>query len=45
MTIVLGSCVSVQGQLVKELPDGKVMIRVGDKLYRGVPASKVATAA
>jgi len=38
-TILLGSCVFVQGIFVRSLSDGKIVIRVGDKLYQGVPVS------
>ncbi len=39
-TITIGSCVSVQGLLVKQLDNGHVVIRVGDKLYQGPPISR-----
>lgn len=38
-TIILGSCVSVQGILEKKLPDGRVIIRVGDRLFTGSPVT------
>ncbi|CUH51553.1 hypothetical protein SAMN04488037_101116 [Shimia marina] len=38
-TITVGSCVSIQGPVVKNLPDGRVSIRVGDKVYSGKPIS------
>lgn len=38
-TIILGSCVSVQGVYVKTLPDGKITVRVGQKLYTGWPVT------
>ena len=41
-TIVIGSCVSVQGTFVRALPDGKVQVRVGDRLFAGTPVSKAA---
>ena len=34
-TIQIGSGVSVQGILIKALENGKLLIRVGDKLLRG----------
>lgn len=34
-TITLGSCVSIQGLFVREMPDGKTVIRVADKEYTG----------
>lgn len=36
-TITVGSCVSVQGTFVRVLPDGKIAIRVGNKIYTGKP--------
>jgi hypothetical protein len=41
-TITLGSCVSVQGLLVKKLDNGKIVIRVGDRIYEGMPVAKTA---
>ncbi len=34
-TIVLGSCVFVQGVFVKNLSNGKIAVRVGAKVYEG----------
>jgi hypothetical protein len=39
-TIEIGSCVSVQGTLVRQLADGRVVIRVDDRLYEGVPVAR-----
>ncbi|WP_421702212.1 hypothetical protein [Aliiroseovarius sp.] len=36
-TVILGSCVSVQGLFVRELANGKIVVRVGEKLYQGYP--------
>lgn len=36
-TITLGSCVSVQGLLVGELSDGKIMVKVDEKTFVGYP--------
>ena len=36
-TIVMGSCVSVQGLFVRELKNGKIVVRVGERLYQGIP--------
>jgi hypothetical protein len=36
-TITLGSCVSVQGVVVRALEDGKLIVRVGDRLFKGQP--------
>ncbi|MDA7423848.1 hypothetical protein [Thalassococcus lentus] len=41
-TIILGSCVSVQGLLEKTLPDGRVSVRVGDRIYTGQPVHAAA---
>lgn len=38
-TITMGSCVSVQGLQVKKLPNGKVVVRVGDRMFEGVPVT------
>ena len=34
-TITLGSCVSVQGTFVRELTNGRVLVRVGERLFEG----------
>ena len=36
-TIVLGSCVFVQGVFVRNLSDGKIAVRVGKKVFEGNP--------
>jgi len=36
-TIILGSCVSVQGTFVRSLANGKILVRVGKQLYEGMP--------
>ncbi len=36
-TITLGSCVSVQGMFVKQLANGQVVVRDGDRIYAGQP--------
>lgn len=43
-TITIGSCVSVQGLFVGDVPDGKIMIKVDDKTFVGTPV-KTAKAA
>lgn len=40
-TIAIGSCVSVQGLLVRQLSDGKIMISVDGKTLVGQPVSAV----
>ena len=32
-TIIIGSCVSVQGTFVKTLANGHMVVRVGDRLF------------
>ena len=41
-TIIIGTCVSVQGQFVRQLDNGNIVIRVDDKTYEGKPANKAA---
>ena len=36
-TIVVGSCVSVQGLMVGQMSDGKIMVKVDDKTFTGFP--------
>jgi len=36
-TIILGSCVSVQGLFIKNLTDGKIAISVDGKVFEGMP--------
>ena len=36
-TIMIGTCVSVQGLLVRQLDDGRVVVRVDDRIYQGLP--------
>ncbi|NNU79232.1 hypothetical protein HMH01_02160 [Halovulum dunhuangense] len=38
-TIVTSSHISVQGEFVKRLPDGREVVRVGDAEYVGMPVS------
>jgi hypothetical protein len=38
-TITVGSCVSIQGILVKQLADGKMVVRVDDKTFVGHPVA------
>ncbi|WP_283054847.1 hypothetical protein [Thetidibacter halocola] len=39
-TIIIGSCVSVQGLLEKTLPDGRISVRVGDRIFTGLPVGQ-----
>ena len=41
-TIVIGSCVSVQGFFVGVLPNGQISVRVGDKIFSGSPVDALA---
>jgi primosomal replication protein N len=38
-TITIGSYISVQGLLVRHLPDGKMVVRVDNKNFVGVPVT------
>lgn len=38
-TILLGSCVYVQGTFVRKLDDGKIVVRVGERLFQGLPVT------
>ena len=39
-TITLGSCVSVQGIVVGQLADGKIMVKVDEKTFVGFPVTQ-----
>lgn len=39
-TIVVGSCVSVQGTFEGQLENGKIVVRVGDRLFAGKPVMR-----
>ena len=41
-TILLGTCVSIQGIFVKRLPNGFVVVRAGDRTYAGRPVAEAA---
>jgi len=41
-TVLIGSCVSVQGTFVKQLNNGQVAVRVGDKIFSGYPITSQA---
>ena len=41
-TIMLGSCVSIQGLFVKTLPNGRAQVRVGNQLFVGRSVSRAA---
>jgi hypothetical protein len=39
-TISLGSCVSVQGLVVGQQSDGKLIVRVDEKTFAGYPVAQ-----
>ena len=39
-TITQGSHISVQGTYVRDLKDGRILVRVGQKLYKGMPIGR-----
>ncbi|MDJ0826315.1 MAG: hypothetical protein QNJ16_12495 [Rhodobacter sp.] len=41
-TIIIGSCVSVQGTFVRTLEGGKIAVRVGNRVYSGYPVAALA---
>lgn len=43
-TISIGSCVSIQGLLVGQQNDGKIMVKVDEKTFIGFPVTGVKTA-
>ncbi|WP_198665156.1 hypothetical protein [Tropicimonas sp. IMCC34011] len=43
-TIIVGSCVSVQGTFVQDLANGKILVKVGERLYQGMPVSRTLVA-
>ena len=38
-TILLGSCVSVQGIFVRKLANGHIVVRVGERQFQGRPVA------
>ena len=40
-TISIGSCVSIQGLLVAQMADGKIMVKVDEKTFVGYPVLPV----
>ncbi len=40
-TISVGSCVSIQGLLVGQMADGKIMVKVDEKTFVGYPVNRV----
>ena len=41
-TIMLGTCVQVQGLFERQLENGKILVRVGERLFEGTPIEKKA---
>ncbi|WP_088622614.1 hypothetical protein [Oceanicola sp. 22II-s10i] len=39
-TITVGNYISVQGTFVRHLPDGRIEVRVGDKVFAGNPVNR-----
>jgi hypothetical protein len=39
-TITIGSSISVQGIFVKDMPDGRVAVKVDDIIYSGKPVTR-----
>ena len=44
-TISIGSCVSVQGLLVGQQADGRIVVRVDEKTFVGFPVAQARPAA
>ena len=43
-TITLGPHISVQGAFVRNLPDGKIVVRDGERIFAGRPVGAPADA-
>ena len=41
-TITVGSTVSIQGTYVRVLPDGRIVVKLDNAIYAGLPVTKVA---
>ena len=41
-TIILGSHIFVQGTFVRATSNGKIVVKVGDRTFEGLPVSKAA---
>jgi len=39
-SITVGSCVSIQGLLVGQMADGKIMVKVDERTFVGYPVTK-----
>ena len=40
----MGSCVYVRGIVARSLDDGKIVVRVDDRIYQGTPVASQAAA-
>ncbi|MEP1929962.1 MAG: hypothetical protein ABJI96_13475 [Paracoccaceae bacterium] len=38
-TILIGTCVSIQGIYVRTFPDGRIAVRDGENIYAGTPVA------
>ncbi len=43
-TVLIGTCVSIQGNFVRRLASGLVTVQVGEKLFTGRPVAALAIA-
>ncbi len=43
-TITIGNYVSVQGTFVRQLIDGRIEVRVGERVFAGLPVSSASAA-
>jgi len=41
-TIMIGTCISVQGTFVQALANGKIAVRVGQRIFEGRPVRSAA---
>jgi hypothetical protein len=41
-TITVGSAISIQGTYVRALPDGRIVVKVDNATYVGLPVNKAA---
>lgn len=41
-TITVGSAISIQGTYVRALPDGRIVVRVDNSTYAGIPVTQAA---
>ena len=41
-TIAIGTAILIQGIFVKALPDGRIVVKLGNETYTGMPVTKTA---